>query len=412
MAASRRVRAYKLLHYGTVPLDSYDQTLITPHRFRHEVAGSPSQSNQSKDNVLWTVEQTSQLTKRYLPDSQPTCPDGYNEELWNRRIVIGDTHFHMFLVSLEEGTLQTTPGINAHFPWLMDAFILKVSGDGEWVYEDMDDDPKRLLGQLPSFIRQVHDLMLLAYDDSHLILRDNNPACLADQSGTTYSPKVAAAPTSIQAMVIPADGTNPRYVTLGTTKEDILKPPSAFIDLYPDGQAMEHMHQPLAAASHLIYYVNTRLCQPLVSLLPDTRLCQPLVSLLPDTRLGQPSASLLPDTRTNYWNEQAWKKRAVAGTKNHHIFFTSDTESDLMPNFNLKNWVLGDVFILKVSEDVDEHGMRFYVDLETYFPSVVDLPFDLGGASLGGVTWTVKVAAERWAQRGTTDPPLLQCQTQ
>lgn len=53
----------------------------------------------------------------------------------------------------------------------------------------------------------------------------------------------------------------------------------------------------------------------------------------------------------------------MLGTAKHHIFFTYSTRG-LTLNKHVGHKASGDVFILKLSDTEDEHGRRFYVNLE------------------------------------------------
>lgn len=81
--------------------------------------------------------------------------------------------------------------------------------------------------------------------------------------------------------------------------------------------------------------------------------------------LPQPNVDLLPDTRGKYWPAEAWEKRAAWELLDdiplRHFFFTKHTDN-LTENKNLENRVSGDVFVLRVSDAIDENGRRFYVD--------------------------------------------------
>ena len=84
----------------------------------------------------------------------------------------------------------------------------------------------------------------------------------------------------------------------------------------------------------------------------------------------------LVDTRGKYWSSEAWEKRAVWGLELgpelgaklepdglplRHCFFTMHTEN-LERNEHVGYQMSGDVFILRVSDTLDENGHAFYVD--------------------------------------------------
>lgn len=81
----------------------------------------------------------------------------------------------------------------------------------------------------------------------------------------------------------------------------------------------------------------------------------------------EPKITLQPDTGT-YWSRSsiAWKDRAVLGNIQYHAFFTISSDPALDINSRVSPDLRGEVFVLKLSDTVDENGLRFYVD----FPQV------------------------------------------
>lgn len=81
----------------------------------------------------------------------------------------------------------------------------------------------------------------------------------------------------------------------------------------------------------------------------------------------EPRITLQPDTGT-YWSRSstAWKDRAVLGNIEYHAFFTTSSDPALDINSRVSPDLRGEVFLLKLSDTVDENGLRFYVD----FPQV------------------------------------------
>ena len=148
---------------------------------------------------------------------------------------------------------------------------------------------------------------------------------------------MATAPTSIKVLIIPADGTDFRYETLGTVKEEI---------------------KPMTHASDSSEF--ERLC--LIRLNERSEDSYEVVHS--DGTPRQPKISLLPDTRKKHWSPTAWEKRSVVGTSEYHVFFTAHLGADLPTNKNLDDSVSGDAFVLKLSDIWDENGLAFYVDME------------------------------------------------
>lgn len=52
----------------------------------------------------------------------------------------------------------------------------------------------------------------------------------------------------------------------------------------------------------------------------------------------------------------------VGGTK-YHVLFTTSQDSNLRENRHAGGKVRGDIFVLKLSDTVDENKRRFYVDM-------------------------------------------------
>lgn len=145
---------------------------------------------------------------------------------------------------------------------------------------------------------------------------------------------MTAAPTSIQVLVIPADGSKYRYRSLETVRMDIKPPPP--IPHY-SSEAEADLGLELFTAIHQVFHYHYR--------------------------APQPNVSLLPDARKYTWDEEAWRKRAVYGTQKLHIFFTHSTRENTL-NFHFGSAISGDAFLLKLSESKDEHGRKFYENLE------------------------------------------------
>lgn len=139
------------------------------------------------------------------------------------------------------------------------------------------------------------------------------------------------APKSISVLVYPADKTRSRLESIGTRKEDLTNP-TLFYDGYVDSR-----QEPLAK-THTFLNAQTCLVQPLISLQPDA--CN------------------------KHWPREAWGKRAVISTTAYHVFFTVHSGNDLVQHPLFPKHVYGDVFVLKISDDTNEVGEKFYVDLD------------------------------------------------
>ena len=155
---------------------------------------------------------------------------------------------------------------------------------------------------------------------------------------------MATAPASIEALRLPADGTNPGLITLRTRIKPI-KPsiPPRDEKILKEYNATMAERQAMQAAGQIISH---------------------------DYGGFQPNISLLPDPPKESWPKKAWKRRAVCAlydsghTDLYHVFFTRFTSSKLHPNPHVKDVVSGDVFLLKVSKIKDKDERRFYEDLK------------------------------------------------
>ena len=136
---------------------------------------------------------------------------------------------------------------------------------------------------------------------------------------------MAAAPTSIQVLVIPADGSEYRYEPLEAAQMEWCS------------EAEEDLHHDSKNTTHLVLHYHKH--------------------------ASQPNVSLLPDARKYTWDDEAWKKCSVVATPKLHMFFTYLTRENT-PNPHFRSAVSGDVFVLKLSDTKDEHGQKFYVILE------------------------------------------------
>lgn len=76
----------------------------------------------------------------------------------------------------------------------------------------------------------------------------------------------------------------------------------------------------------------------------------------------QPKITRLLNT-IQHWKTEGWEKRVALGTTKHHVSFTR-SRSGLIGSRHLGYQVLGDVFILKLSDTKDEQSLSFYVDIE------------------------------------------------
>ena len=141
---------------------------------------------------------------------------------------------------------------------------------------------------------------------------------------------MSTAPTSVVGLVLPADGTESYCKKVGTVKEEILPrfgPLRTTKFIERDARAL---------AADAIFMSGKCSYQPDISLLPNIK---------------------------EHWPGEAWDKRAVARpSSNHHLFYTQHKEN-LQTNPHLQDIMSGDAIILKVSDEKDKDGLRFYVDI-------------------------------------------------
>ena len=168
---------------------------------------------------------------------------------------------------------------------------------------------------------------------------------------TAPAPAPAPAPSSINDLVLPADGSDPRLKRIETVKEELI-PSTGPPDSLWLGSTLRYEcndFQQDAARIHIFTHWLGR---------------------------SQPAVDLLPDARGKYWPAEAWEKRAAWGLELRpdlvlelepdgpplrHCLFTMHTDN-LERNEHVGNHVSGDVFILRVSDTLDENRRRFYVD--------------------------------------------------
>ena len=157
---------------------------------------------------------------------------------------------------------------------------------------------------------------------------------------------MATAPTSIQVLVLPADGSELEVKTFGTVREEVKPPyyPEEFYDDTPESRESINKGGHLWAMNAAMLHMVVKGCHP-----------------------AQPDISLLPKIGEDHWPAAAWEKRGVVGYPSWHMFFTMHTQDDLKTNPYVGHQVSGDVFVLWISDTEDADGRRFYVDLEPEF---------------------------------------------
>ena len=170
------------------------------------------------------------------------------------------------------------------------------------------------------------------------------------ESGKATTP--APAPASINVLVLPADGSDHRFERIETVKEEIIPsttPPNGLLIGSTLRREEYNENKQDGARVQIITHWLGR---------------------------SQPAVDLLPDTCGKYWPNEAWETRAAwalelepniafilepNGPPLRHCFFTMHTDN-LERNGHVGNHVSGDVFVLRVSDTLDENGRGFYVD--------------------------------------------------
>ena len=171
------------------------------------------------------------------------------------------------------------------------------------------------------------------------------------ESGIATAPDLAPAAASINVLVLPADGSDPRLERIETVREGLIPSTSPPDDLYLGStirRRWKEFQQDVAITQIFMHWVGP----------------------------SQPAVELLPDTRKKHWPAEAWEKRGAwgfeldpkldpklepRGSPLRHCFFTMHTDN-LERNEHVANHVSGDVFVLRVSDTLDENGRGFYMD--------------------------------------------------
>lgn len=165
---------------------------------------------------------------------------------------------------------------------------------------------------------------------------------------------MATPPTSIKVYTFPIDGTKPQLEDLRTIETPILER-SYPKGLRPDNQTVLDALKNWAEDNHLVYD------------LPEGVQVNFREGIL--NGRYQPNIRLLPDTRTRWKDKEweGWEKRAAVRMegrmKGHRIFYLRGKREALGLNKHAKEKVSGEMFLLKVSENKDENGQHFYVDV-------------------------------------------------
>ena len=169
-------------------------------------------------------------------------------------------------------------------------------------------------------------------------------------------PPKGIAPESIMALKIPRNSTDsPRRVKLATIEVDI-STPTHFDDLDEVTQIPLDEIRSTANRVDLVFHLaeGEWKAQKGVNW---NRLHRSVM---------QPNIRRLPDLRST-WMKIGWKKRAViARVGGYHLFYTLEKEG-LSPNHYASYTVPGvhgSMYLLKVSQAVDDQGRRFYEDVD------------------------------------------------
>ena len=154
------------------------------------------------------------------------------------------------------------------------------------------------------------------------------------------------APASIGVLVYPTDGRLEYIDNLGTIKVDNLEWSSSAT---------------LNAPYDLLQSLEEELLEDLDS--ANVWKAGDAMVYCDDKHQLEPKVTLQPDTGT-YWSRSstAWKDRSVLGNIKYHAFFTTSSDPALNVNSCVSPDLRGEVFLLKLSNMVDENGLRFYVD--------------------------------------------------
>ena len=170
-------------------------------------------------------------------------------------------------------------------------------------------------------------------------------------------PTKGTAPESIVAWRIPRNQIrSPRRVRIATIEADI-STPIHFDDLNEDTQIARDAIQSDAHRVDLVFHLAEG----------DRNDAEGVDWNRLRRSIMQPNIRRLPDLRRHHrgWGKKGWKNRAViARVGGYHLFYTLAKEG-LSPNHYASYTVPGvhgSMYLLKVSQAVDDQGRRFYED--------------------------------------------------
>ncbi len=82
--------------------------------------------------------------------------------------------------------------------------------------------------------------------------------------------------------------------------------------------------------------------------------------------VGKRQLPELQPIRPRDWYPKEWKKRKAVGDDKYHMFLTlADGNEEPNPNFDDESLLWGDVFILKVSDELDSEKRSLYEDVDS-----------------------------------------------
>ncbi|KAL9136214.1 MAG: hypothetical protein Q9175_002583 [Cornicularia normoerica] len=259
---------------------------------------------------------------RFLPDTRKRWNKG-EWKGWEKRAVIEIEEYHLFYVRGRGGPLKLNDHADRQVSGEM--FLLRVS--------DEDEDGRRCYVDINPNEKKLEDL-----EDLDDII---NSLSYPQYYGTQHEQ------IEILAYLLPQDGSPPRTqnIPVNFAPLNSILPLTRPAGLMPSQQTG---WDKMKAAQTAFYVVHCR----------DERASQSTIERrsLPDIQPRRPKQ----------WDDEAWQRHVAIGDAKYHMFCTLATGGRLRPNMNTSNGFLlwGDVFILKVSDDVDRNGRLFYEDID------------------------------------------------
>lgn len=259
---------------------------------------------------------------RYQPDIRllPDTRKYWGNEKWSKRAAIDLHGHHVFYSRQREGPLNKYANCQVSG----EMFLLKLSdttdGKGKRFYVDFNSNPDA---------DEEEDLEEIFSDLSFEYYYGDSPL-----------------QTDILAYILPEDSNVPRMQYIDTIEQPSQLFTTRPTEILPSSEAE---WDKLRAKDDGFYNVS---CKD-----ERTSRSQIVVRKLPDIQPKRPKQ----------WDDRAWKKRIAVGDAKWHMFLTLTEGGNLQCNPNISDEFppYGDVYILKVSGDVDSKERWVYEDVDS-----------------------------------------------